>query len=55
LHAAAPRPTISGLVLLDRRGINVVQIVCGDPHHAAWEEGDRLPEKGRAVGCGRFP
>ena len=30
--------------LLDRLGLNVVQIACGDPHHAAWEEGDKLPE-----------
>jgi sugar phosphate isomerase/epimerase len=31
-------------------GINVVQIACGDPHHADWEEGDRLPEVARAAG-----
>jgi L-ribulose-5-phosphate 3-epimerase len=36
--------------LLDRLGINVVQIACGDPHHAAWEEGDRLPEAARGAG-----
>jgi sugar phosphate isomerase/epimerase len=36
--------------LLDRLGINTVQIACGDPHHAAWEEGDRLPEAARAAG-----
>jgi sugar phosphate isomerase/epimerase len=36
--------------LLDRLGIDVVQIACGDPHHAAWEEGDRLPEVARAAG-----
>jgi sugar phosphate isomerase/epimerase len=36
--------------LLDRLGINVVQIACGDPHHAAWEEGDRLPQAARAAG-----
>jgi sugar phosphate isomerase/epimerase len=36
--------------LLDRLGVNVVQIACGDPHHAAWEEGDRLPESARAAG-----
>src|SRR3979411_528703 len=29
---------------LDRLGIAVVQIACGDPHHADWEEGERLPE-----------
>ncbi len=26
--------------LLDRLGVHVVQIACGDPHHAAWDEGD---------------
>jgi L-ribulose-5-phosphate 3-epimerase len=36
--------------LLDRLGIDVVQIACGDPHHAAWEEGDRLPEVARTAG-----
>jgi L-ribulose-5-phosphate 3-epimerase len=40
---------------LERLGLSVVQIACGDPHHAAWEEGDRLPEAARAAGfemCG---
>jgi len=41
-------PELKGL--LDRLGIDVVQIACGDPHHAAWEEGDRLPEAARAAG-----
>src|SRR5713226_3518480 len=36
--------------LLHRLGIDVVQIACGDPHHAAWEEGDRLPEVARTAG-----
>jgi L-ribulose-5-phosphate 3-epimerase len=36
--------------LLDRLGVSVVQIACGDPHHAAWDEGDRLPEAARAAG-----
>jgi sugar phosphate isomerase/epimerase len=36
--------------LLDRLGLSVVQIACGDPHHAAWEEGDRLPEAALAAG-----
>jgi sugar phosphate isomerase/epimerase len=36
--------------LLDRLGIIVVQIACGDPHHADWEEGERLPEAARAAG-----
>lgn len=36
--------------LLGRLGVDVVQIACGDPHHAAWEEGDRLPDAARAAG-----
>jgi L-ribulose-5-phosphate 3-epimerase len=36
--------------LLGRLGVDVVQIACGDPHHAAWEEGDNLPEAARAAG-----
>ncbi len=28
---------------LDRLGVDVVQLACGDPHHAAWDEGDDLP------------
>jgi sugar phosphate isomerase/epimerase len=36
--------------LLDQLGINVVQIACGDPHHAAWEEGDSFPAVARAAG-----
>jgi len=36
--------------LCDRLGLNVVQIACGDPHHAAWEEGDRMPEAAGAAG-----
>src|SRR5258708_22448201 len=36
--------------LLDRLGINAVQIACGDPHHASWAEGDRMPEAARAAG-----
>jgi L-ribulose-5-phosphate 3-epimerase len=41
-------PELKGF--LDRLGITVVQIACGDPHHAAWDEGDRLPEAARAAG-----
>jgi sugar phosphate isomerase/epimerase len=29
--------------LLDELGTDVVQIACGDPHHASWSEGDDLP------------
>jgi len=36
--------------LMDQLGVDVVQIACGDPHHAAWEEGERLPEIARAAG-----
>ncbi|HEV3117482.1 MAG TPA: sugar phosphate isomerase/epimerase family protein [Gemmataceae bacterium] len=36
--------------LLERLGIDVVQIACGDPHHAAWAEGDNLPQAARAAG-----
>jgi sugar phosphate isomerase/epimerase len=35
---------------VDRLGIDVVQIACGDPHHAAWDEGDGLPAAARAAG-----
>ena len=36
--------------LMDGLGIDVVQIACGDPHHAAWDEGERMPEAARAAG-----
>jgi sugar phosphate isomerase/epimerase len=35
---------------LDRLGVEVVQIACGDPHHAAWDEGDGMPEAALAAG-----
>jgi L-ribulose-5-phosphate 3-epimerase len=41
-------PELQGF--LKRLGINTVQIACGDPHHAAWDEGDHLPEAARAAG-----
>lgn len=31
-------------------GTNVVQIACGDPHHASWEEGDAMPAAACASG-----
>ncbi len=34
-------PELQGF--LDRLGVDVVQIACGDPHHAAWDEGDAMP------------
>src|SRR5258708_3278069 len=36
--------------LLDQLKIDVVQIACGDPHHADWEEGEHLPVAARAAG-----
>jgi sugar phosphate isomerase/epimerase len=36
--------------LLNQLNVDVVQIACGDPHHADWVEGDRLPEAARAAG-----
>ena len=41
-------PELKGF--LDRLGIDVVQIACGDPHHASWDEGDDLPAAARAAG-----
>jgi sugar phosphate isomerase/epimerase len=41
-------PELRGL--LDRLGVDVVQIACGDPHHADWVEGDELPTAARAAG-----
>jgi L-ribulose-5-phosphate 3-epimerase len=34
-------PELSGL--LKGLGVNAIQIACGDPHHASWDEGDDLP------------
>jgi L-ribulose-5-phosphate 3-epimerase len=36
--------------LLEQLGIDVVQIACGDPHHASWEEGEAFPATARASG-----
>src|SRR4051812_6902662 len=36
--------------LLDRLGVNVIQIACGDPVHASWDEGEGMPEAARAAG-----
>lgn len=36
--------------LIGGLGVNVVQIACGDPHHASWDEGDSLPEVARGSG-----
>jgi L-ribulose-5-phosphate 3-epimerase len=35
---------------MDRLGIDVVQIACGDPHHASWNEGDTMPVAAKAAG-----
>ncbi|MGL6096476.1 MAG: sugar phosphate isomerase/epimerase family protein [Fimbriiglobus sp.] len=35
---------------LDQLGVDVVQIACGDPHHAAWAEGDAMPAAATAAG-----
>ncbi len=29
---------------MDRLGVDVVQIACGDPHHASWDEGEEMPK-----------
>jgi sugar phosphate isomerase/epimerase len=36
--------------LTKQLGVDVVQIACGDPHHADWVEGDRLPEAALVAG-----
>jgi L-ribulose-5-phosphate 3-epimerase len=36
--------------LMDGLGVDVVQIACGDPHHASWCEGDNLPAAAKAAG-----
>jgi sugar phosphate isomerase/epimerase len=36
--------------LMGRLGCNVVQIACGDPHHADWEEGENLPAVAKQAG-----
>jgi sugar phosphate isomerase/epimerase len=41
-------PELKGL--LDRLGIDVVQIACGDPHHASWDEGDAMPAAAKSAG-----
>jgi len=41
-------PELKGFT--DRLGIDLVQIACGDPHHAAWDEGDAMPKAALAAG-----
>jgi sugar phosphate isomerase/epimerase len=35
---------------MDNLGIDVVQIACGDPHHASWSEGDAMPAAAKKAG-----
>ena len=35
--------------LLAELGVNATQIACGDPHHAAWEEGEAMPQAALAA------
>jgi sugar phosphate isomerase/epimerase len=41
-------PELKGF--MDRLGVDVVQIACGDPHHASWDEGDAMPAAAKAAG-----
>jgi sugar phosphate isomerase/epimerase len=41
-------PELKGF--LDQLGLDLVQIACGDPHHASWDEGDALPTAAKAAG-----
>lgn len=41
-------PELKGF--LDRLGLDLVQIACGDPHHAAWDEGEAMPAAALAAG-----
>jgi len=41
-------PELKGF--MDRLGIDLVQIACGDPHHAAWDEEDAMPRVAKAAG-----
>jgi L-ribulose-5-phosphate 3-epimerase len=36
--------------LMNGLGIDVVQIACGDPHHASWDEGDNMPAAVKTAG-----
>jgi L-ribulose-5-phosphate 3-epimerase len=41
-------PELKGF--MDKLGVDVVQIACGDPVHASWDEGDDMPKAARASG-----
>jgi sugar phosphate isomerase/epimerase len=36
--------------LMDQLGVHVVQIACGDPHHASWDEGESMPQAAMKAG-----
>ncbi|HLW66143.1 MAG TPA: sugar phosphate isomerase/epimerase family protein [Gemmataceae bacterium] len=36
--------------LMIQLGIDVVQLACGDPHHASWDEGEAMPKAALAAG-----
>ncbi len=39
---------------MDSLGVSIVQIACGDPHHAAWDERDHMPQVAKAAGFTMF-
>ena len=41
-------PELAGFMA--QLGIDVVQIACGDPHHASWDEGEAMPPAALAAG-----
>jgi L-ribulose-5-phosphate 3-epimerase len=41
-------PELKGF--MDKLGVDVVQIACGDPHHASWNEGDAMPQAAKKAG-----
>ncbi|MCI0705030.1 MAG: sugar phosphate isomerase/epimerase [Planctomycetia bacterium] len=41
-------PELTGF--LKRLGIDVVQIACGDPHHASWSEAEAMPAAAKSAG-----
>jgi sugar phosphate isomerase/epimerase len=41
-------PELKGF--LEQFGVDVVQIACGDPVHASWDEGDDMPTVAKAAG-----
>ena len=41
-------PELAGF--MQKLGIDVVQIACGDPHHASWNEGEAMPAAALAAG-----